>query len=70
MLNKPRIFETPNAVSSLNGGEMDCSGNTCASGFSCSSVDSSGGDGCKVGFAVGGIIFGTAAGAGIGIAIT
>lgn len=70
MLGKPKIFETPNAASSLYGGELACSGNTCSSGFSCSSVDSSDDGGCKAGFAAAGIVAGTAAGVGVGILIT
>ena len=69
MLGKPRVFVTPDSVSSLKGGEMACSGNTCSKGYSCSSVDSSG-DGCHGGFAVGGIVVGTLAGAGVGVIIT
>ncbi|PXV93712.1 hypothetical protein C8E03_102487 [Lachnotalea glycerini] len=71
MLKKPGILEMPDAATTLHGGELACSGNTCSSGYSCSSVDSSGGgDGCQVGFAAGGIVVGVAAGAAVGVAIT
>ncbi|GKX32166.1 hypothetical protein SH1V18_46460 [Vallitalea longa] len=71
MLKKPNILEIPDASASLLGGGLACSGNTCASGYSCSEVDSSDDDdGCQTGFAVGGIVGGVAAGVGVGILIT
>jgi len=69
MLKKPSILEIPSSTSSLCGGELACSGNTCASGFICNSVDSSGSGGCPASFAVGGIIAGTVAGAAAGAAV-
>ena len=70
MLKKPQIFEMPDAVSSLKDGEMACSGNTCASGYSCSSVDSSGGGGCSYGLGVGAIAAGVGVGATVRLALT
>lgn len=69
MLNKPKIFEPPESVSSLKGGEMACSGNTCSKGYTCSSVDSSGG-GCSYALGVGAIAAGVGVGATVGVALT
>lgn len=70
MLNKPRIFEAPDSVSSLNSGELACSGNTCSSGYSCSSVDSSDGGGCSYTLGVGSIAAGVGVGVTVGVALT
>jgi len=70
MLKKPRILDIPETTSSLNGGDLACSGNTCSSGYSCSSVDSSGGDGCSYTLGVGAIAAGVGVGLTVGITVT
>ncbi|PXV93714.1 hypothetical protein C8E03_102489 [Lachnotalea glycerini] len=71
MLKRPAILDVPDVSTSLHGGELACSGNTCASGFSCNSVDSSGGgDGCSYTLGVGAVAAGVGVGVTVGIAVT
>ncbi|GKX32165.1 hypothetical protein SH1V18_46450 [Vallitalea longa] len=73
MLKRPKILDIPDAISSLFGGYLACSGNTCASGYSCSEVDSSDDDddgGCSYTLGVGSIAAGIGAGVTVGIALT